>query len=121
MITIEARIHHFTNASFCSPQFSVGAKNCKSGELIKQNETEQHHFAPSRGGLKLAKNFISKMAHCMCQPHTQAHKRKKTLHGCGWSRAKLSKLFLSKGEYWKQFCLLCLQNALMFLTFKVYF
>ena len=43
-------IHHFTNANFCSPQSYVGAKNCKSGELIKQNVTEQHYFAPREAG-----------------------------------------------------------------------
>ena len=36
---------HFTNASFYSPQSFMGAKNCKSGELIRQNVTEQHYFA----------------------------------------------------------------------------
>ena len=46
-------IHHFTNANFCSPQSSVGAR---------QNVTEQHYFVP-RGGLKLAKICISKMAY----------------------------------------------------------
>ena len=39
-------INHFTNVNFCSPQSFVGAKNWKSGELIRQNVTEQHYFAP---------------------------------------------------------------------------
>ena len=30
------------------PQFFMGAKNCKFGELIRQNVTEQHHFDPER-------------------------------------------------------------------------
>ena len=42
-----ANTNHFTNANFCSPQSSVGAKNCKSSELIRQNVTEQHYFAPT--------------------------------------------------------------------------
>ena len=36
----------FSNANFCLPQSFVGAKNCKSGELIRQNVTEQQYFAP---------------------------------------------------------------------------
>ena len=44
--TISAVIHHFINANFSSPQSSVGAKNCKSSELIIPIVTEQHYFAP---------------------------------------------------------------------------
>ena len=50
-------IFDFTNANFCSPQSSVGAKNCKYAVLIRQNVTAQHYFAP----LKFAKICIKKM------------------------------------------------------------
>ena len=40
-------IHHFANVNFCSPQSSVGSKNCKYSELVRQNITEQHYFAPT--------------------------------------------------------------------------
>ena len=44
----KANIHHFTNAKFYSPQSSVGAKNWKSGELIRQNMTKEHNLPQER-------------------------------------------------------------------------
>ena len=41
----------------------VGAKNCKSSELIRQNVTKQNCFAPRGTGLKLAKICIRVMAY----------------------------------------------------------
>ena len=37
-------IHHLSNANFYTPQFFVGAKNCKSGELIRQNVTGKNLY-----------------------------------------------------------------------------
>ena len=48
-------IHHFTNANFCSPQSPVGAKKLQSGELIRQNVTEQHTILPPERKLVLVK------------------------------------------------------------------
>ena len=39
----------------------MGVKNCKSGELIRQNSTEQHYLPPERP--ETAKICITKMAY----------------------------------------------------------